>query len=340
MVVTSETLIASLTMQTIERFLPSGKSIRLVAVLALFCGVAGMGMSFVYLASDSRLDVLAGAAGFIAGSILIAGGLVSSAMLARSATAVADAKTASDAPPLIDVQRWLGHFRRNRDHRPEPAWDAPIALTPEVVKPLLRSLEQFQLGDGGGPASLIAWNAEKFRSSTPGTRALVDLWFAEEREHARLLSGAVARLGGTCIRSHWSFTAFCHTRRWLGVRFELTVLLLTEIVSTIYYRLIRRHSQDPALHAMCTLILRDEAGHVAFHRDRLARAARAGGFRYGWMWEYTFRTLGVLAGTMLWINHAGGLKAIGATRGEFYRGIWREFSRFIRKLRRDCENGE
>ena len=142
----------------------------------------------------------------------------------------------------------------------------------------------------------------------------MDLWFAEEREHARLLSGAVARFGGTCIRSHWSFTAFCHTRRWLGVRFELTVLLLTEIVSTIYYRLIRRHSQDPALHAMCTLILRDEAGHVAFHRDRLARAARAGGFHYGWTWEIAFRTLGVLAGTMLWINHAPGLKAIGATR--------------------------
>ena len=141
-------------MQTIERFLPSGKSIRLVALWTLFCGVAGMGMSFVYLASESRLDVLAGAAGFIAGSILVTGGLVSCAMLSRP-IAIGE-KPATERLPLIDVQRWLAHFRRNRDHRSEPAWDAPITLAPEVVKPLLRSLEQFQLGDGGGPASLIA----------------------------------------------------------------------------------------------------------------------------------------------------------------------------------------
>ena len=86
---------------------------------------------------------------------------------------------------------------------------------------------------------------------------------------------------------------------------------------------------------MCRLILRDEVGHVAFHRDRLARQAAGRTSSYGAWWEARFRTLGLAAGTMLWINHAPALKALGATRAEFYRDIWRELSIFIRRLRRE-----
>jgi hypothetical protein len=188
------------------------------------------------------------------------------------------------------------------------------------------------LGDGGGPACLIAWNAESFRSRTEDSKRLVDAWFAEEREHARLLSAAVTRFGGRLITWHWSFAVFCLVRKWFGVRFELTVLLLTEIVSTVYYRLMRRHADDVPLRAMCRIILRDEAGHVAFHRARLAEAARLRRVRYGRWWAIRFRTLGLAAATMLWINHARGLRALGASRGEYYREVWSELSRFISGL--------
>lgn len=235
----------------------------------------------------------------------------------------------------MDADRWLAHFQANRESRSEPDWAAPITLAPAVVKRLVKSLEQFQLGDGGGPASLIAWNAESFCSTSDASRQLVDLWFKEEKEHSRLLCCAVARFGGQPILGHWSFTIFCWVRRLFGVAFELTVLLLTEIVSTVYYRLMYRHGSDPALRAMCRLILRDEIGHVAFHRDRLARRAGGRATFYGRWWELTFRVLGLAAATMLWINHAPALKALGATRSEFYRAIWRELSMFIWRLRRE-----
>src|SRR5438045_8963393 len=122
----------------------------------------------------------------------------------------------------MDGQRWLAHFRRNRLNRPEPDWSAPLTLSPAVIEPLVRSLEQFHLGDGGGPASLIAWNAESFRSETDASRQLVDLWFAEEKEHSRLLCGAVARFGGRPIEGHWSFSVFCWWMRWFVVLLELT----------------------------------------------------------------------------------------------------------------------
>jgi hypothetical protein len=320
-------------MQSVARVLSARKPVFAVAALTFAAGVGGMAISFLFLASANPLDVLAGAAGFVAGAILAAGGLVAIAL--RPTPLTGEAADAALDPPLA-VGRWLAHFRRNRENRPEPEWKAPITLSPDVVRPLVRSLEQFQLGDGGGPAYLIARNREQFLSDGEGTRALVDAWFAEEREHARLLAAAVARFGGRCITGHWSFTAFCLTRKWFGVRFELTVLLLTEIVSTVYYRLLRRHCQDPALRAACRLILRDEIGHVAFHRDRLARAARAGRFGYGMTWEARFRLLGLAAASMLWINHAPGLRALGASGAEFYSEVWRELSRFVRHLRRDA----
>jgi hypothetical protein len=232
----------------------------------------------------------------------------------------------------LDCGRWLNHFIRNRENRPEPDWSMPLCLLPHDMQSLLSSLAQFQLGDGGGPASLIARDAGRFRGSTPEMRQLVDLWFAEEREHSRLLGCAVDALGGARIHSHWSFTAFCQCRRILGVRFELQVLLLTEITSTCYYRLLQRHCKIPALEATCGLILRDEGGHVAFHRDRLLAAGRTPNTIGGAFWAAQFRLCGYAAATMLWVNHKRCLVSMGATTEEFYSEVTRELRRFLGSL--------
>src|ERR1043166_1093880 len=90
--------------------------------------------------------------------------------------------------PAFDSARWLEHFARNRENRPDPDWSGPFNPPPRILHPLCRSLAQFQLGDGGGPASLIARDAESFRSSTGQMRALVDL----DRKSTRLNSSHVS----------------------------------------------------------------------------------------------------------------------------------------------------
>jgi hypothetical protein len=244
-----------------------------------------------------------------------------------------------DSVSQLNYAKWIAHFTRNHERRREPDWSLPIKIRGRALPPLVRSLEQFQLGDGGGPASLIAWDAERFRGRSPELRAIVDFWFAEEREHARLLGCAVDRFGGKRITSHWSFTAFCQCRRALGVGFELQVLLLTEIVSTAYYRVMWRHCEDPAVRAMCKRILRDEAGHVAFHCDRLAAEGR---WPRGWggsLWTAQFWLFGHAAATMLWINHGNCLTTLGGTRAEYYREVRRELARFLASLAKRCRYG-
>ena len=61
------------------------------------------------------------------------------------------------------IHKWLYHFERNLRNRPEPDWNQPIQIDPHLQRKLVRSLEQFELGDGGGPASLIEHDAERFR---------------------------------------------------------------------------------------------------------------------------------------------------------------------------------
>lgn len=52
--------------------------------MPVILGTLGMLVSFGYLTSDSPLDVTAGAAGFVAGAVLIAAGLVSSSVRAAA----------------------------------------------------------------------------------------------------------------------------------------------------------------------------------------------------------------------------------------------------------------
>jgi len=96
---------------------------------------------------------------------------------------------------------------------------------------------------------------------------------------------------------------------------------------------LRAHSPDGPLAAMCELILRDEAGHVAFHRDRLADAQPSRPDLSGALWRWQFQLFGYAAATMLWVNHAPCLKAIGGSRAEYYGEVRRQLTRFIRSLR-------
>ena len=145
----------------------------------------------------------------------------------------------------MNCQHWIAHFRANKNDRPEPDWSAPFSITGKRLRLLRKSLAEYQLGDGGGECRLVAADAEKYRGASGDAGAVVDAWFAEEREHSRLLACAVTRIGGEFITSTPAFRLFYAIRRTLGVQFEMLVLLIVEIVSTGYYRGMWATSRSP-----------------------------------------------------------------------------------------------
>ena len=140
------------------------------------------------------------------------------------------------------------------------------------------------------------------------------------------------RFGGDSIEGHWSFSVFCNVRKYLGVKFELYALLLTEITSNNYYKLLRKYAPDEVIKGMCDLIIRDETGHINFHCDRIA-SRMDGNYQLGALWSVRMHVLAFLAGTMLWINHRRAVVNLGATTLEFYRAFLNETQRFIRTTR-------
>jgi hypothetical protein len=229
----------------------------------------------------------------------------------------------------MNYARWIAHFEANHQNRVEPDWDAPFAMPEEKRRLLAHSLAEYQLGDGGGPCKLIARDAEAYRSSARDIRRVVDMWFAEEAEHSRLLGCAVRRVGGEFVQETFAFRLFCWCRQWMGVQFEMLVLLLVEIVSTGYYRVIRKHVGDPPIADMCRLILRDETRHIDFHHDRLAARHPRG---VSWLWRLRFRALGFACAWFLWLGHGRCLKALGGSRAELLEQVGRGMTRFLRAL--------
>ena len=230
----------------------------------------------------------------------------------------------------LDLPKWIHYFgTSNRLHRSEPEWGSPLEMEDGKRVALAATLAQFQLGDGGGPCRLIARDAERLRDSDEDVRQVIDLWFAEEAEHSRLLSGAVSRLRGTPVTDSLSFRVFNQCRRVFGAQFEMLVLLIVEIVSTAYYRLVRRHCADEPIRQMCRLIIRDEAGHVSFHRERLA-----GHYSEGppWWWATHFYLLGGACTVFLWLSHGPWLRRIGGTFGELSGMSFRGLVHFRRRL--------
>jgi hypothetical protein len=230
----------------------------------------------------------------------------------------------------MNYHKWTRHFEQNRLNRVEPGWQSPLNLSEDKRRALAASLAEYQLGDGGGPCRLIAHDAEDRRQAEEAFRRVVDLWFAEEAEHSRLLGGAVTRLRGTFITDTFAFRLFNHCRRLFDAQFEMLVLLLVEIVSTGYYRVVRRHCDDKPIADMCGLILRDEGGHVMFHRDRLAADFPQGPPT---AWVALFYALGYACTAFLWLGHGRWLGKLGAHRRELFQHVHHGLRRFIRQLR-------
>jgi hypothetical protein len=214
----------------------------------------------------------------------------------------------------------------------------PGPLDAHMQRVLARSLSHFQLGETGEGKFLIA----QARAQAPGDLAYhraLELFVAEEGEHARLLERLVTRFGGQTIRRHWTHSLFRLVRHALGFKFEIQLLVTAELVGTAYYRLLYMRTRDPVLEDTCALILKDEAQHVDFHADwfgnfqsQLLPLERAA-------WSMQFQFLFSAAAQIAWFDHREALIICGANRSEFLREARRECIRFLARLEQNANQG-
>ncbi len=160
---------------------------------------------------------------------------------------------------------WERHFEAERDHRaagPDIGWESGARLSPAVRA----SIRRFRLGEDGDGADLFA---KADAAGDPYYAAAVRLFEDEEHNHARLLARLLEAGGATASAGHWSDTVFARMRRSAGLRGELLLLMVAEVVALRYYRALRDGSGDPLTAEVARRILADEERHVPFHCARL-----------------------------------------------------------------------
>ncbi|MFJ9790483.1 hypothetical protein [Streptomyces globosus] len=208
---------------------------------------------------------------------------------------------------------WVRHFEAERERRAaagDPDWARGARLSPALV----RSIRTFQVGEDGDGSALIA---KADRAGDPEYAAAARLFVAEEQNHARLLALLLSAAGADTLDGHWSDAAFVRVRRLLGLRVELMVLMVAEVVALRYYRALRDGSGDPLACEVAARILADEERHVPFHVRRLheglaglPRPARQAATA-GW------RAMVAAAALLVAADHGAALREAGVSRRAF-----------------------
>ncbi|MGW4534754.1 ferritin-like domain-containing protein [Nocardia sp. NPDC004340] len=216
-----------------------------------------------------------------------------------------------------EFTRWTTEFEakaRARDRTGDPDWSGGATLDPVLV----RSIQRFQVGESGDGAHLIA-KAEA--AGDPVYAAAVRLFVAEESNHARLLLNLLQAAGERPISRHWTDAIFVVLRRGLGLRLELMVLSVAEVIAVPYYRALRDGARDPLATRTAALILADEQRHIPFHAHRLRLAFASTSpvlrplVRAAW-WGILHAAIAVVL-----LDHGRALRQLGCTRREFVRAV-------------------
>ena len=228
----------------------------------------------------------------------------------------------------MTYDQWLAYFLNNpQRHAVFDAaidWHRPTPMTARQAGALARSLQRFELGEGGDGKRLLA-KAEA--AGDPVYTAALKLFVAEEQKHSALFLRSLDYLSHPPLRSHWSDRVFVFLRRALGLRLELMLFLVAESIALEYFRALGDGAPDPVIRLVSRRVLTDEKEHVRFQIHRLVDGFQdtPGPLRiliHGLWWVLAAGAAVVVA----W-DHRGALRACGLTPRRFLPAALREFGR-------------
>ena len=213
------------------------------------------------------------------------------------------------------MKRWLKHFEHNRAQRRHIPWKDALNIAPRLLKPFIRSLQRFQIGESGEGRHLRA--AANATGDQDYIKA-ISLFIKEEQEHARLMAEILKRLSAPLLTSHWTDGCFVLLRRIFRLNEELMVLLTPEIIARRYFRVVHDAVEDDTVRAVCAQIMHDEEGHVAFHIDYLRRAFAGHSLAARVLLRGAWRVLFRMSVVVVLLDHRSFLKACGVSPASFW----------------------
>ena len=226
---------------------------------------------------------------------------------------------------------WIRYFEQNQ--WPQLPFAESPPLNPAERDLISKSLRQFQLGENAGGRTLRRLGGQFAQASREADypRSL-ELFIAEEQRHSAMLGKFLDREGMVRQRQDRADSLFRWVRKLWNHECMLMVLVSAECVAVPYYSALHDATTSPLLRALCRQILRDEAMHLNYQGQTLAKLSKGRGF---WMSSVT-RTLHrvmVLASTLVvYGQHGKFCRAAGWTREEFLGASFQALGQVERRL--------
>ena len=214
-------------------------------------------------------------------------------------------------------QRWVEFFA-SRANRPLPAIPARIDRQ-AVPASVARSLAVFQLGESGGGTIVEQARASRIAAIDDAYADAMQLFVREENRHADVLAICVRLLGGELIRENWTAKLFVWSRRLIGVRLKVIVLLAAEVVGICYYHLLASRLQSAEIRTWLAELVGDEKSHLEFHCEFLRSQVTNRGRR--WLFVATWRATMAAAAVAVMIDHRAAIRDVGLE----FRTVWRRW---------------
>jgi hypothetical protein len=222
----------------------------------------------------------------------------------------------------VNWQQWQQFFAgRSKRQLPKLNSSDIYADIPESVA---RSLAIFQLGESGGGTVIEQARRSALRDTDHHYANAIELFVAEEHRHAEILAICVRNLGGSLIRKNWTAKLFVFSRRMMGLRLKILVLLAAEVVGICYYHLIATRLPASRLQSLLAQIVNDERAHLHFHCSFLRTQAQTAWRRR--LFKLVWRTTMLVAAVIVLIDHRKTLDDLGLK----FRTVWRRWQTYSR----------
>lgn len=242
----------------------------------------------------------------------------------------------SEREPAPDVDAlWRADFEVHRGQHGAVTTAGMWTLAPAVEAGLQASLPTFQLGETGSGSHLLGMAA---RVGSDDYVEAMRLFVIEEQEHARMLGLVCETIDAPLLHSHWTDRVFQWARRILGLRAEVLMLLVAELVAVRFYSTLATGVGDHVLGRIFARIHDDEVRHLDFHAATLPRFLDAWPAPVWWLARgiWTVAVLGT--GVVVAFDHRRVLCACNSGPLRFLFGVlglwWRHERRFFDRTSR------
>lgn len=238
--------------------------------------------------------------------------------VASRLASIPERKENADSAPTAFGKRWYEYFTRNLSVEATIPWSDSPTLSDQERKAVARSIQTFQLGETGSGRHFLTRSYEWGQANgDPFYHQAACNFIEEEHRHARWLGRFLEQEGIPKLQKQWTDSIFRRLRRLAGLRTSIAVLVSAEIMAQVYYRALKLATQSEPLKELCQQILREEAQHVRFQVQQLARIDRRRNSLLRRFLRFADRTLFGIASWIVYADHRRVFDEAGISRALF-----------------------